>query len=222
MGTSMEESLTGDETAWWTLFTRMTGFPEHRRRELFHDFLTERRRVQAQSGTESYPTTSTSSDADTATNRPAALPADHRSPVNRLPVPVEILPPSHPSWRRATAGEVAAAVATLGQATGHVVSLDRQQLIARSMLEARWTAGELEAARRLIPNEPDLIREIGYGRTIAVGVFTLARERRYVRRHRLHTYTEAHEYCRKENRPFADLWETVRIDGQEKPYWRMK
>lgn len=35
--------LTDDERQWWKIFRSMKGFPEHRKKELFHEFLQGRR-----------------------------------------------------------------------------------------------------------------------------------------------------------------------------------
>jgi len=116
----------------------------------------------------------------------------------------------------------------LGFLFGHVIEKARAQQLSVSMEKARWTMAELEKAEWLIPNDEQLARQVGFDRTIAPAVFTMARERREILRCRLLENQEARKYCTKKYLRLNVVFSVVHVEnvtspnGRLKPFWLMK
>lgn len=175
------------------------------------------------SGTGSYPGSSSSS-------RPGG-PSGKRP---GLPVVPTMIESDSPLKRPADLSEILPVILRISLATGHTMSKDRQQVLARVLMDAKWTAQEIEYAEHAILTSRDLLKEISFERTIGPGVFASARETPEVRRGRLHARQEAVAYARSliseqesrrgiEPKPVSELFEVARLkDNPKEIYWLLK
>lgn len=202
------------ERSYWEAFQGLKSFPQHRRDELFAHFLEGRRQAQpGRSNRVNSATESTWNEPDTARQR---------STNSSAPAVVNQLPPDSPLVSLATTRDWVVMIVKLGQLFGRVVSQERAQMIAQSMIQAEWTIGEVAAAYEVIATDPEIGKQIDYARTITPTVFALAREREQVMRRRLFDRPSAVQYCDKLGKSISQVWDTVFVEGDRTTRFRLK
>lgn len=171
-------------------------------------------------------------------------------PPSSLPVPVLSALEALPLMQRATVEDAEAAVGVVMAALGHAMEPDRIATVAMIVASTDWMQAELVEAARALAVDPKLRDSLRYGGTITPADFedvrrgtetkdedriltTISGFALRVRRQRLYTYAEAFGLWNAAGAvgPLADsfdatcsgaMFEPVRVEGEDKPRWRLK
>lgn len=100
------------------------------------------------------------------------------------------------------------AVSDIAFMFGHELVKDKIDALAGALTGGDWTAGELDCAVKLIPNDAELCKTISYNRTINPAVFAEARQRPAVMRGR--TFSRAEAMRIAGDRPFSEVFDAFR------------
>jgi hypothetical protein len=177
----------------------------------------QRRRSETENATSG----STSNDADSQTRKSGDVSQ------------IETLPRDSPLVKPPTLEEVSSTVMRLGYSFGHAVDKDRIELLADAILHGpkghpMWTTDEFGRAVALISIDADLAKEISYARTIAPGVFAMAKDRFEVKRGRPLRYAEGKRLASEEQVALSKMLASIRVEGVETnagnlaPMWRIR
>ncbi|GAB5520675.1 MAG: hypothetical protein RhofKO_29260 [Rhodothermales bacterium] len=122
----------------------------------------------------------------------------------------------------------------IGFVTGHDIHAERVPHLVNAITQTHWTVAEVELAQALITTDVDLLRIVGYERTVGPRVFAEAKQRIEVARGRLMRYPEARAFARKAwpkkdvGQVISTQFDVVRVESQTEPsgaltaFWHLK